>query len=144
MEFLESVCVVLFPIIIFALAGGLVWGICEIIWIFQKRNQKKKEAKHPEFYAMIAELDALSSASVHYHNDCIAPLKREVNQLRKMDYDPDFVKVQKEILIEKLCAEIYEKENHRKEFYEKPIAELRERIHAYNDIHHLEKGWERG
>lgn len=142
MEFLKNVCIVLFPFIILAFASGLVWGIAEIIWIFQDRNQKKKEAKHPEFYAMIAELDLLTSISVRYYNDFIAPLKREVNQLRKMDYDPDFVKVQKEIIIEELCVEIYEKENHCKEAYEKPIAELRKRIKEYNDIHKIEKYWE--
>ena len=59
-----------------------------------------------------------------------------------MDYDPDFVKVQKEIKIEELCAEIYEKEKHRAEIFEKPIAELRERIKEYNEIHKVEKYWE--
>lgn len=127
---------------VLAVLIGISWLIIHTINFFFDLHEKKKRAKHPQFYEMTEELNRLSTASIHYHNDLISPLKREVNQLRKMDYDPDFVKVQKEILIEKLCAEIYEKEKHRAEIFDKPIAELRKRIKEYNDIHKVEKYWE--
>lgn len=132
------------------LGAGIVFGgcifvtlvICAIVNAVWEHKELKKRTAHPKFYGWIAELDEMIGEEVHYHNNEIAPLKREID---KMIAEQPYLTAEKQVQMIGVLEEYKEVladrqyELKRMEF---ESAKLRNRIREYNKEHNVEKGWD--
>ena len=132
------------------LAAGAIFGGCFFVtWmiyaiinaIFDHKELKKRMA-HPKFYGWIAELDEKICEEVHYHNDEIAPLKREID---KMIAEMPYLTAEKQVQMVGVLEEYKEVLADRQYELKRMKFEsdkLRNRIREYNKEHNnFESGW---
>ena len=119
----------------------VVWLIATIVdAIFEHKELKKRKA-HPQFYGWIAELNEMVGEEVRYHNNEIAPLKREID---KMIAEMPYLTAEKQVQMIGVLEEYKEVLADRKyelKRMEFESAKLRNRIKEYNREHNLESGW---
>lgn len=137
--------------ILCALIGviGFFWLIIVISdkyfdWYYTKQGEKRR-AEYPELIKLFDALSEKSSECCRWHNNNIAPKKREVDKmLEEMPYLPEVKKAEAETRLEKLRCEIYTAQIIHDEL-KNELHELREQAHEYVRNHDVKwakkEGW---
>ena len=123
---------------IFALIGLGAYVYCKVWERWYDKREAKRKAEHPALFKLFDEIDEKGSERIHWHNEQIAPKKRQVDYiLREMPYYTAEVRAQKEQELESLRCAIHVATvvyNDKKA----EIEELRKSIHKYVEQHDLE------
>ena len=113
-------------------------------WYYTRQN-KKREAEHPELIKLFNAISEKGSECCHWHNENISPKKREVDRLLKeMPYLPEVKKAEAEERLEKVRCEIYTAQIIHN-VLNNELRELREQANEYVRVHNVEwakkDGW---
>lgn len=111
-------------------------------WRYDRRDAKRR-AEHPQLYLWFDECEEAGRQSCMWHNEQIAPLKREVDAiLKEIDYYPAEQRAEKEAELEELRKRIYVAQAIKKSLEEK-VEEVKTKIKKYVADNNLEwaKKW---
>lgn len=111
-------------------------------WRYDRRDAKRRQA-HPQLYQWFDECEEAGRQSCMWHNEQIAPLKREVDAiLKEIDYYPAEQRAEKEAELEELRKRIFVAQTIKKSLEEK-VEEIRIKIKEYVADNNLEwaKKW---
>ena len=126
---------------LFAACIFVTWVIYSIVDAVIEHKELAKRKAHPQFYGWIAELNEKGREEVHYHNNEIAPLKREID---KLIADQPYYTADRRLLMAGVLEEYRQTLADRQQELERmkfESAKLRTRIKEYNKEHELESGW---
>ena len=116
----------------------LIYAIVNAVW--EHKELAKREA-HPQFYGWIAELNEKVSEEIHFHNNEIVPLKKEIDRLlAEQPYYTAEKQVQVLDFLEE-CRQALADRQYELKRMKFQSAKLRCRIREYNKEHNLESGW---
>lgn len=134
------ICIAVFSILI-SLAV-LVWAVVsvalKIIDFRRRRVDAKRRKEHPELYYLFDAIEEKGGECIRYHNNEIAPVKRQIDKiLMELKYLPDEKVANREIELRGLREKIYTAYAAYR-VLEKERQELAKRIRAYVKEHDLE------
>lgn len=115
-----------------------VYVIDKIVgWCYDRQDAKRRQA-HPELYKLFNAVNAKCSECCHWHNENIAPLKKEIDRiLADWNYYTDARREQKEKELKRLREELQIAEA-KDNVLENELVELREKTKDYVKMHNIE------
>lgn len=117
---------------------GLGFAISGIMNFCIDRKEAKRKKAHPQLWVWFDEIEETQTSEVHYHNDNITPLKKQIDViLANWNYYTTTTKSQKEKELEELRKELELHET----VYRAMCAEtqkIRDKIHNYVETNDLE------
>ena len=117
-------------------AGG--WILFKILDKIADHKDAKRKREHPELYRLFDEVNHKCSECCHWHNENIAPLKKEIDRiLADWNYYTDARREQKEAELKKLREELQIAEA-KDNVLESELVELRKQTRDYVKTHDLE------
>ena len=116
----------------------IVWTVFKILDKVADRRDAKRKREHPELYRLFDEVNEKCSECCHWHNENIAPLKKEIDRiLADWNYYTDARREQKEAELKKLREQLQVAQTI-DNVLESELVELREKTRDYVKAHDLE------
>lgn len=134
----DIIFMIAFFAVLFAVPAVGGWVIVKILDKIADHRDAERRKAHPELYWLFDEVDKKCGECCHWHNENIAPLKKEIDRiLADWNYYTDARREQKEVELKRLREELQVAEA-MDNVLESELVELREKTRDYVKAHDLE------